>query len=78
VSSIKQPAPKRNELKSGEKGRNIVKYSGLGFQLVIVCLGLIFGGRWLDSYFGFEYLFVLIGLFVAVFSVIYILIRSLK
>ena len=60
------------------KKSNVLKYSGLGIQLVAVCLVLVMGGVWLDDKLGFENLFVLIGLFLAVFSVIYILIKSLK
>ncbi|PCJ64126.1 MAG: hypothetical protein COA58_14165 [Bacteroidetes bacterium] len=55
-----------------------VKYAGLGFQLVFITLGLVFAGKWLDSYFNFTSVFLLIGIFIAVFAVIYILIVKLK
>lgn len=57
---------------------NTVKYAGLGFQLVAVCLVLVFGGIELDKYLNLENVFLLVAIFIAVFAVIYILIKSLK
>ncbi len=57
---------------------NYVKYSGLGFQLIAITVGLILIGLWLDSYFNLESTFVLIAIFLAVFAVIYMMIKKLK
>ncbi len=54
------------------------KYAGLGFQLVAVCLVLVFGGLELDEYLNLENVFLLVAIFIAVFAVIYILIKRLK
>jgi F0F1-type ATP synthase assembly protein I len=55
-----------------------VKYAGLGFQLVAITLVLVFAGKALDSYFNLESVFLLTAIFIAVFAVIIILIKSLK
>jgi F0F1-type ATP synthase assembly protein I len=55
-----------------------LKYAGLGFQLVAVTLVLIFSGKALDNYLNFESVFLLVAIFMAVFAVIFILIKSLK
>jgi MFS-type transporter involved in bile tolerance (Atg22 family) len=55
-----------------------VKYAGLGIQLVGICLALVVGGLKLDEYLNLEHVFLLIGIFIAVFAVIYILIAKLK
>jgi F0F1-type ATP synthase assembly protein I len=57
---------------------NSVKYAGLGFQLVAITLVLIFLGKALDNYFNLESVFLLVAIFIAVFAVIFILIKSLK
>ncbi|MDB4107440.1 AtpZ/AtpI family protein [Bacteroidia bacterium] len=54
------------------------KYAGIGFQLILICVGLVLFGRWLDSWFNLDSVFLLIGIFIAVFAVIYILIKKLK
>ena len=57
---------------------NAVNYAGLGFQLVAVCLVLVFGGLKLDQFLNLENVFLLVAIFIAVFAVIYILIKRLK
>ena len=57
---------------------NAAKYAGLGFQLVAITLVLIYAGRALDEYLNLESVFLLVAIFIAVFAVIYILIKSLK
>ncbi|HAY88841.1 MAG TPA: hypothetical protein DCY51_05325 [Bacteroidetes bacterium] len=57
---------------------NSVKFVGLGFQLVAITLVLIFAGKALDSYLNLESVFLLVAIFIAVFAVIFILIKSLK
>ncbi|MGB0851235.1 MAG: AtpZ/AtpI family protein [Bacteroidia bacterium] len=59
-------------------GRNTNKYFGIGFQLMFICIGLVWLGRWLDSYFNLDSVFLLVGIFIAVFAVMYILIKRLK
>ncbi len=54
------------------------KFAGLGFQLVAITLVLIFAGKALDSYLNLESVFLLVAIFMAVFAVIFILIKSLK
>ena len=58
--------------------KNAAKYAGLGFQMVAVALVLVYGGLKLDEYLNLEHVFLLIGIFIAVFAVIYILIKQLK
>lgn len=70
MNSIRQPQP--------EKRKNIYKYSGLGFQLVVISLGLVLGGRQLDRFLDTGSLFIIIGLALSVFLVMYLLIRQLK
>ena len=57
---------------------NSVKFAGLGFQLVAITLVLILAGKALDSYLNLESVFLLVAIFIAVFAVIFILIKSLK
>ena len=54
------------------------KYDGIGFQLIFLTLILVFSGKYLDAYFNLESVFLLIGIFIAVFAVMYILIKRLK
>jgi len=54
-----------------------MKYAGLGFQLVAICLALVFAGRALDQYLNLESVFLLVAIFIAVFAVIYVLIKKL-
>ena len=60
------------------QAKSDAKYAGLGFQLVAITLVLIFAGRALDEYLNLESVFLLVAIFIAVFAVIYILIKSLK
>lgn len=55
-----------------------VKYSGIGFQLIILTIGLVLAGKWLDGYFNTGNTFMLIAIFIAVFAVMYILIKKLN
>jgi hypothetical protein len=59
------------------KQNNAMKYAGLGFQLVAICLALVFAGRALDQYLNLESVFLLVAIFIAVFAVIYVLIKKL-
>lgn len=63
---------------SNKQKHSYGKFAGIGFQLIIICMGLVFIGKWLDSYFGFQTLFLLISIFAAVFAVMDILIRKLN
>lgn len=63
---------------SDRQPTNYVKYSGIGFQLIIITIGLVLGGKWLDGYFKTRNTFMLIAIFVAVFSTMYLLIKKLK
>lgn len=53
-----------------------LKYSGIAFQMAGVLLAGIFGGRWLDEYFGNETpyitIFLLLFLFVGFLYKLYI------
>ena len=55
-----------------------VKYSGIGFQLIILTIGLVLGGKWLDSFLNTGNTFMLVAIFIAVFAVMYLLIKKLK
>jgi hypothetical protein len=57
---------------------NYVKYSGIGFQLIFITIGLVYSGRWLDSYFNTGSTFMLLAIFLAVFTTMYLLIKKLK
>ncbi len=57
---------------------NSVKDAGLGFQLVAITLVLIFSGKALDNYLNLESVLLLVAVFIAVFAVIFVLIKSLK
>jgi VIT1/CCC1 family predicted Fe2+/Mn2+ transporter len=59
--------------------QNAVKnYTGIGFQLVAFVLILVYGGNWADHYFSTYPIFLLSGVFLAVFGVIYTLISKFK
>jgi hypothetical protein len=55
-----------------------VKYAGIGFQLVALTLVLILSGLWLDAYFQSGNVYLLISIFLSVFSTMYLLISKLK
>ena len=55
-----------------------VKYSGIGFQLIILTIGLVLGGKWLDGFLNTGNTFMLVAIFIAVFAVMYLLIKKLK
>jgi hypothetical protein len=57
---------------------NSQKYAGIGFQLIIVTFVIIGVGRFLDNYYNLESVFLLIAIFIAVFAVIYLLIKKLQ
>lgn len=61
-----------------QQPNNYVKYSGLGFQLIILTVGLVLAGIQLDKYFQTPSIFLIIAIFIAVFAVMYILIKKLK
>ena len=63
---------------SKQQKANYTKYAGIGFQLIILCLIFVLGGKWLDAYFEKEQMFLLIGIFISVFTVMYLLIKKLK
>jgi hypothetical protein len=50
----------------------LVTYSGIGIQLMFVCLVIVGAGYGLDRYFELEHTFVLVSIFLAVFAVIYL------
>jgi hypothetical protein len=60
------------------KSNSLDNYAGLGFQLVAFVIALVYGGNWADSYFKTEPIFLLSGVFLAVFGVIYMLIIKFK
>ncbi|HAV26525.1 MAG TPA: hypothetical protein DCX01_10145 [Bacteroidetes bacterium] len=57
---------------------NSLKYAGIGFQLVALTVVLILSGLWLDAYFQSGNLYLLISIFLSVFSTMYLLITKLK
>ena len=61
-----------------QQPKDWAKYSGIGFQLMIVTIGLIFLGVKADEWMEQEYTFVLIAIFAALFIVIYTIIKKLK
>ena len=54
------------------------KYAGIGFQLIFLTIIFILAGKYLDAYLNLESVFLLVGIFIAVFAVMYILIKRLK
>ncbi len=50
-----------------KKTKNLMKYTGLGFQMAGVFVIGIFGGQKLDEYFQFEKPFMTIGLILFLF-----------
>ena len=57
---------------------NYGKYAGIGFQLIAICCLFVLVGKWLDDYLKLNAAFLLVGIFISVFAVIYILIKKLK
>ena len=57
---------------------NASKYAGIGVQLVALCVVLVLAGNWLDDYFNQDSTFLLSGIFIAVFAVMYLIIKKLK
>ncbi|MGY8846461.1 MAG: AtpZ/AtpI family protein [Bacteroidia bacterium] len=55
-----------------------LKYASIGFQLVALTVVLILLGLWLDAYFQSGNLYLLISIFLSVFSTMYLLITKLK
>jgi hypothetical protein len=62
----------------GKKALNTyVKYSSLAFQMLVVILAGVFGGRELDKWIGWEFpLFTLLMTILAVFLAIYTAIKD--
>jgi len=61
-----------------QRDNSTQKYAGIGFQLVFLTLIFVLSGKYLDAYLNLESVFLLIGIFIAVFAVMYILINRLK
>lgn len=58
---MKEKSPKK-------KTKNLMKYTGLGFQMAGVFLFGIFGGQWLDGHFETEKPYFTIGLILFLFT----------
>jgi F0F1-type ATP synthase assembly protein I len=59
----------------------VVKYSGLGIQLSATIIVFLFGGLWLDKFFGTVFIFTLVFVFlgfVGVFYKIYAVLKELE
>ena len=56
----------------------VVKYSGLGLQLSATIIVFLFGGLWLDKYFGTVFVFTLICVFLGFVGVFYKIFAVLK
>lgn len=56
----------------------VVKYSGLGIQLSATIIVFLFGGLWLDKYFGTVFVFTLIFVFLGFIGVFYKIFAVLK
>lgn len=52
------------------------RYSGLGFQMILLVLAGVFGGKKLDKWLGLNHVFFVILPIVAVFLSMYMLIRE--
>jgi hypothetical protein len=65
-------------LKAQTKTSPIKNYAGLGFQLMAFVIVLVYVGDWADHYFSTYPIFLLSGVFLAVFGVIYLLISKFK
>ena len=53
---------------SKKKAKNLMKYTGLGFQIAGVFFIGIFGGQKLDAHFKFETPYITIGLILFLFT----------
>lgn len=51
-----------------KKVKNLMKYTGLGFQMAGIFFIGIFGGQKLDNHFGFETPYITIGLLLVLFT----------
>lgn len=51
-----------------KKTKNLMKYTGLGFQMAGVFLFGIFGGQWLDSHFETDKPYYTISLILVLFT----------
>jgi len=57
-----------NQTPDKNKTKNLLKYTGLGFQMAGVFLIGIFGGQWLDEYFKLNTPYFTIGLIIFLFT----------
>lgn len=58
--------------------RDVGPYLGLGLQLAVIIVVMVFIGDWLDSKFKTNYLFTLVGGFVGIGVGIYNLIKTVN
>lgn len=70
--------PQKPEYDSGfaKSFREVGPYLGLGLQLAITIVAMVFLGSWLDKKFQTGYLFTLIGGFIGISAGIYNLIKT--
>ena len=59
---------KEKQLTDKKKSKNLMKYTGLGFQMAGVFLIGILGGQWVDGYFKLETPYFTIGLILFLFT----------
>ena len=59
-----------------DRGRDWVKYSGLGVQMVGTIVVFTLLGRWLDGYFGTEPLLTIVLILVGLAGGIYVALRD--
>jgi F0F1-type ATP synthase assembly protein I len=56
----------------------VLKYSGLGIQLSATIIVFLFGGLWLDKFFGTVFIFTLVFVFLGFVGVFYKIFAVLK
>ena len=68
---MKEPLPKQKKSLN-----DFARYSSMGFQMMLVVLGAVFGGKELDRVFGLKNVFFVILPILGVFLSMYLMIRE--
>lgn len=71
MSPISKPNPEENK-------KDFMKFYSLAFELVVMNVGLILGGYYLDRYLHSSPAMILIGVFMSMSGTIWLLLRALK
>ena len=70
------PKPSSPKKQPTDQGRDWVKYTGLGFQMIATLVIFVFAGVYLDEYLGYEMVFTLILSLLGVAAGLYVALKD--